>query len=749
MSAFSAGGAGVEPGSEERTAWRAAAFFALAAFASLEYAQLLSAAPVGRLLGSVAVVTVGCATLTLTRGPLLRRAPVGVLLVVATLLAALLALGVPAHLLAPGAWPRLARDVEHGVAGLGGWLWPYRGEDPWSRLAVLLVAPVALLAAGVACFWPGRGQARDRRVLALAVPIGLFVAGAANTPGSLPGLRGLVLLALIAAWVWLPAVGVADAPRATRWLLACGLVALLVRPALSAPAWIDFREVASPGVSFQWDQLYGPISWPRSTATMLEVSEPRAEELRVTSLDRFDGLRFLRSDAPPGSIRLDTAGRAHPRSWYTSAVITIAGLRSRVLAGGGGVPLVAHWLGRGPTPVFREADGTLLRSSIAPSGGLYQVTSYTPRPTAAMLRRAPPGYPEAYAPYAQFELPGPTASALRQPDLAAEARSPAPAAQLVGPLRGGGTGPAAARIEASPYGPMFALARRLAQGASSSYDVANRIEQYLLANDVYDEHVAQARYPLEAFLFVQRRGYCQQFSGAMTLMLRMDGIAARVASGFKPVLYDSSDGTWRVRALDAHSWVEVFFSGIGWVPFDPTPPAPIAAPPSTAAVSRSVVLGVGSAPGPRSQPTPSGPAAAHGPSARAGGGSISWPLALGLGALLLLVLSAGWLVGHLRLRRALTGDGAGAVGELGSVLARAGWGDRSATLARLESQLREQGQDGARRYVSALRELRYGTGPAAPPSRRGRAALRRALVRGRSLRERLRLLLAMPPGAMR
>ena len=80
----------------------------------------------------------------------------------------------------------------------------------------------------------------------------------------------------------------------------------------------------------------------------------------------------------------------------------------------------------------------------------------------------------------------------------------------------------------------------------------------------------------------------------MTLMLRMDGIPARVGVGFAPVLANSGGGTsgfptsssptkssaaaatssssvWTARAPQAHAWVEVFFSGIGWVPFDPTP----------------------------------------------------------------------------------------------------------------------------------------------------------------------------------
>src|SRR6478609_10295129 len=59
----------------------------------------------------------------------------------------------------------------------------------------------------------------------------------------------------------------------------------------------------------------------------------------------------------------------------------------------------------------------------------------------------------------------------------------------------------------------------------------------------------------------------------MALLLRLGGVPARVASGFTPGTKDPKTGEWVVRDLDAHSWVEVWFDGIGWVTFDPTPAA--------------------------------------------------------------------------------------------------------------------------------------------------------------------------------
>jgi hypothetical protein len=68
-----------------------------------------------------------------------------------------------------------------------------------------------------------------------------------------------------------------------------------------------------------------------------------------------------------------------------------------------------------------------------------------------------------------------------------------------------------------------------------------------------------------------KRGYCQHFAGAMALMLRYLGIPARVAAGFTSGSYDADSHEWTVTDHEAHDWVEVYFPGWGWIPFDPTP----------------------------------------------------------------------------------------------------------------------------------------------------------------------------------
>jgi hypothetical protein len=80
--------------------------------------------------------------------------------------------------------------------------------------------------------------------------------------------------------------------------------------------------------------------------------------------------------------------------------------------------------------------------------------------------------------------------------------------------------------------------------------------------------------PLADFLFRVKAGHCEYFSTAMTVMLRTEGIAARVVNGFLPGQYNETADVYTVRQSDAHSWVEAYFPETGtWVTFDPTPAA--------------------------------------------------------------------------------------------------------------------------------------------------------------------------------
>lgn len=118
-----------------------------------------------------------------------------------------------------------------------------------------------------------------------------------------------------------------------------------------------------------------------------------------------------------------------------------------------------------------------------------------------------------------------------------------------------------------------ALARQIAGRATNPYDQARAIESYLRNNYGYtlDLSTTPPSDPLANFLFQRRAGHCEYFATAMTVMMRTLGVPARYINGFLPGEFNSVGGDYIIRASDAHSWVEVYFPGYGWLTFDPTP----------------------------------------------------------------------------------------------------------------------------------------------------------------------------------
>ncbi len=108
-------------------------------------------------------------------------------------------------------------------------------------------------------------------------------------------------------------------------------------------------------------------------------------------------------------------------------------------------------------------------------------------------------------------------------------------------------------------------------GAQTPYEKARAIEYWLRTSIVYDETISAPPIsgdPIAWFLFDIQRGYCNYYATAMVMMLRSEGIPARMSAGFAQGNYE--DGTYLVRENDAHTWVEVYFPGYGWVNFEPT-----------------------------------------------------------------------------------------------------------------------------------------------------------------------------------
>lgn len=117
------------------------------------------------------------------------------------------------------------------------------------------------------------------------------------------------------------------------------------------------------------------------------------------------------------------------------------------------------------------------------------------------------------------------------------------------------------------------LAFQLTREKTNRYDKAKIIEEYLQTQFGYTlEQKASGEQPVADFLFNVREGHCEYFASAMVLMLRTQGIAARIVNGFQQGEYNEAADIYVVKQKNAHSWVEVYFpKEKAWITFDPTP----------------------------------------------------------------------------------------------------------------------------------------------------------------------------------
>jgi transglutaminase-like putative cysteine protease len=722
----------------------------------------------------VVLVAVGGAAVLglLSRAPLPRPA-MQVLAALAGLVMlglGLMAAGLPGRLLLPGHWGELFDGLDRGLAGVEGVEWPYAGPELWIRRTVLLGAPALLSIAALLAFWPARRAAPVLRVAGLVALLVLYGSAVAEHDPGRPALRGLLLLLLVGAWLWLPRLPRREAGIAAAVVASVGILSLPLAAALDAERpWWDYRAWNLFGggkvITFDWTHEYGPLEWSRSGATMLHVKSDRPHYWKAETLDGFDGLRWYRTDSldtrrghelafsgpPVNRTRWDYY--EYNSDWDERIRFTVRSLSTELVVGAGFVRGVE---GVAATP---GGDGTtrLPPGRRLEEGDSYTITAYAPNPTKAQMSGAPEGYPDWLIRYTQIELPNPGESATEgvglQGDAAREAAA-LPRDTVFFPLRGnaptGSLGPAETLIRDSPYERMYDEAQRLTAGEPTTYDAVKSVEQYLQRNFTYAERVPTRPVPLMGFMYEDERGYCQQFSGAMALMLRMAGIPARVAAGFSPGSYNKDTDEYRVRDLDAHSWVEVWFTGIGWVPFDPTPARSPAGSQSSALATSAAAADAGEVRGLRAPAASERGTDATAATGSDGGGSA-------LPALLLLVVIVPFGVGLAvtvhrvrRLRSLQPPDIAEAqIVELRSALVQLGWElPESTTLLGLERRLGRFAGPASKAYAGALRASRYDPREPSGPSLRERRALRRELTRGSPL-GRVMGFLAIPPGAPR
>jgi transglutaminase-like putative cysteine protease len=740
---------------------RLAGLAGLAAFGGWQWGLMVAPAAAGRILLALAAAAAAAGLIVLgaRRGRTVRLALSAVAALGSGALA-LLAAGVPVQLLAPANWNELLNGIRQGVEALPGVTVPYTAADPWPRLVILaggglLVAFAVLTAFGA--FGSRGGRARAARVLPLAALVLLFVVPSVARVLPDPYLRGAGFAALVAAFLWLERVRPDSAARAGVLVAGAIGLGLLAAPLLDRQTPIvDVNDLAGSiaparGTTFDWNHRYGPLNWPRDGREVLRIRAAHASYWKAENLDGFDGLRWLHVRAAADE-EAPAAYAARP-DWTQNVRVTVRSLNSDQFIGAGRTLLIRD---ARAAPLAAGSPGTYDADTPLRRGDSYVARVYTPRPTARDLASATVPTPHdvgggivgspLYA-YLTLALPARGASGgyAGRPEVAAPGEGNVafpPFGQGGAPSRlqhGVVLGDGKAALRAGPYAETYALARRLAAGAHTPYQYVRAVEAYLSQGFTYNETPPERAVPLASFLTADRAGYCQQFSGAMALLLRMGGVPARVATGFSPGAYSRSRREYVVRDDDAHSWVEAYFEPYGWVPFDPTP----AGAPAASQASFGATASAGT-------PDPRDRGAGRHPTRKAAAafsnGGDSGPGALPVLAVVALVIAtlaavALALPGRRRLRDGSTRDAH--VVELERALRRTGHpAAHGTTLCALERRL--GARPGAAAYLRALRAHRFAA-TAPPPTLAERRGLRRALARGLGLRGRARALWALPP----
>jgi protein-glutamine gamma-glutamyltransferase len=442
------------------------------------------------------------------------------------------------------------------------------GANPRMHGTVLLATFAFTLAASLAI------AARRPRMASLALLLG------AGWPATLLGghdfQRGAALLAGMLALL----VGLRERPRTLGYAPVAGLAVVVVALAASSTpalarhgfvnwqAWDFYTRPAKPvSVSYVWSSNYSGLNFPHKRTVVLRIEAPsRPQYWRAATLDDviegrwFEDPTLLdQSSGYLGEPGLVPPG-ARERTLWVQQQVRVEALRdTHLVAASVPVQVDAPKLGL----VQYDPSGMAFVASGLKRGDTYTAWSYEPEPSPQQLARSKPDYPpqirvqdrylgidqKVYAP--PFGTPGRTEAI----DWLFTQSIHAP------------------RLD--PYRPLYDKAEQVAGGAKSPYAAAVALESWFRRGDfLYDQHPPKppARVPpLVDFVTRTQSGYCQHFAGAMALMLRYLGVPARVAAGFSSGQFDRSKGQWVVTDHDAHEWVEAWFQGWGWVPFDPTP----------------------------------------------------------------------------------------------------------------------------------------------------------------------------------
>ncbi|HZT85893.1 MAG TPA: transglutaminase-like domain-containing protein [Gaiellaceae bacterium] len=331
-------------------------------------------------------------------------------------------------------------------------------------------------------------------------------------------------------------------------------------------AWNLAHVATGPAdVGFVWNAQYGGLRWTGRPTTVLQVvSDQPPSYLRATVLDDFVSDHWA-VGMPRGADSLEPPAAYRARN-QTPELVTATGLEDDHLVGGS-IPM--RFEAAAGAPLVRIEPGFAALDQNLPRGFRYTVWTFAARPTAGELRRSPPEYPPQLRNDGMFDV----GRGVSMPAFGTPRRAAAEEALL------------SANPDLNPYVPLARLASDVTRGARTPYEAVEKLQEWFDASGTfhYSNHPTEISPALVGFVTKTHTGYCQYFAGAMALMLRYLGIPARVAVGFAGGQYDPSRHLWNITDREAHAWVEVWFKGYGWLPFDPTPAGPGAPPRGPAA----------------------------------------------------------------------------------------------------------------------------------------------------------------------
>lgn len=334
-------------------------------------------------------------------------------------------------------------------------------------------------------------------------------------------------------------------------LLGAGLVFVLM-PRISAGLLMRKPPVGRPVTGFS-DRIdlggHGTIKDDprvilRVTPANLSEYPPQSLELywRGASFDHYDGQSWTRGAGAGRPARrtgpgLWLASEKPPVERFEYEVSVLPGLGSDAVFVAARAHTIAFprtlWVrGARSYELFLDARGDLHRTGDADEAVKYTAVSDLADHPAQALRDAVSEYPEAIA-ARYLQLP-----------------------RRVDPR-------------------VVELARQISEGARSQnpYDLARATEAWLRRNLGYTTELpGDQGDPLAHFLFERKKGHCEFFSTALVVLLRVMGIPARNVTGYFGGALNPVSAYYVLRGGDAHSWVEVYFPGVGFVPFDATPP---------------------------------------------------------------------------------------------------------------------------------------------------------------------------------